>query len=324
MTETTRPEHLSAGISGPSAPAQPVQVTGLLKRYGDTIAVAGVTFEVRPGQIFGLLGRNGAGKTTTLEVITGLTSADEGTVAIFGESVGPLSTAGTHLGYSPQPISVFQLLTVRENVTLMARLRGMGDGYEREVDGVLNALHIASLADRQTGVLSGGEQRRVQLAMATVHKPRLLILDEPTSGVDVETRHIIQTMLRRLQLGGTAVLYTTHYLEEAERLCDYVAIMDAGEIVAAAPLAELLADRAVSAVDIVLESEPRPETVELLLAVPQVLDVDVSGPSLRVRTDDPSASVADIVGALPHERVVNVGIVVPSLEAVFLDVVSRR
>ncbi len=215
---------------------------GLRKTFGSVVAVDGLTLEVRRGEIFGLLGPNGAGKTTTVHMAVGLMTPDEGTVSI--ESFGPPDRPEVrrHLGIAPQSISLYDTLTGEQNLRFLGSLYGLsGSGLAERTD---RALDFVGLADRRRDAVrtySGGMKRRLNLAAAVIHDPELILLDEPTVGVDPQSRNSIFENILALKARGRTILYTTHYMEEAERLCDRVAIMDRGKILALDDVPGLLA-----------------------------------------------------------------------------------
>ncbi len=218
-------------------------VDGLVKRYADAIAVDHVSFDVRPGEVYGLLGPNGAGKTTTLGVIAGLVRADAGSVRVAGHAVerDPLP-AQRAMGVVPQALALYPDLTVRQNLGYFARLKGFaGAEGRRVVADALAAVDLAAEADRRATTLSGGMNRRLNLAIGLVGRPRLLLLDEPTVGLDPRSRRHILDSVRRLADEGLAVLFTSHYMEEVEYLCRRLAILDRGRVIAQGPLDEVRA-----------------------------------------------------------------------------------
>ncbi len=215
----------------------------LRKSYGNRPAVDGVSFEIGAGESYGLLGPNGAGKTTTVSMICGLLDRDDGEVVVAGHAMnGSAVRAKAEIGYVPQEVALYGDLTARENLRFFGRLYGLG-GRDRD-ERVTDALDLVGLADRadeRVDTYSGGMQRRLNIACGLLHRPRLLVLDEPTVGVDPQSRNAILGNVERLRSEGLAVLYTTHYMEEAERLCDRVGIIDSGRIVAEGTRRELVA-----------------------------------------------------------------------------------
>ena len=217
-------------------------VVGLVKHFDDLTAVDGVSFSIAEGETFGLLGPNGAGKTTSISMVTGLLEPDEGTVSVVGERITTSSTKGkAHIGLVPQELAIYPDLTGAENLTFFGRLYGMGgDNLGLRVDEVLDIVGLSDRRDDLTKKYSGGMKRRLNIGIGLLHKPRLLILDEPTVGVDPQSRNAILESVESLSEEGMAVLYTTHYMEEAERLCDRVAIIDEGKIQAEGTRRELV------------------------------------------------------------------------------------
>jgi ABC-2 type transport system ATP-binding protein len=215
----------------------------LRKRYGERLAVDGVGFQVAAGETYGLLGPNGAGKTTTISMICGLLRRDGGEVTVAGVSLdrdpGAVKAA---IGYVPQDVALYQDLTGRENLRFWARMYGLAGGELADrVDGALTVVGLTERAGDKVAAYSGGMQRRLNIAAGLLHRPRLLVLDEPTVGVDPQSRNAILENVEALGGEGVAVLYTTHYMEEAERLCDRVGIIDQGRLIAEGTRRELVA-----------------------------------------------------------------------------------
>jgi ABC-2 type transport system ATP-binding protein len=220
-----------------------LECVDLCKRFGEVEAVRGVSFRIAAGETYGLLGPNGAGKTTTISMICGLLEPDSGGVSVAGRPLTTRSVAAkAAIGYVPQELAIYPDLSARENLTFFARLYGLPrDVAARRVDEVLAVIGLADRAREQTKNFSGGMQRRLNIGIGLLHRPRLLILDEPTVGVDPQSRNVILESVERLSDEGMAVLYTTHYMEEAERLCDRIGIVDLGELRAEGTRAELVA-----------------------------------------------------------------------------------
>ncbi len=214
------------------AEAEPLRVDGVVKRFGAVTAVADVSFEIAPGACFGLLGPNGAGKSTLIRSIVGRVRLDTGSISIFGKPVSS-DKARADLGWVPQELAVYPLLTCRENLQAFGKYQGLrGKVLD---DAIAWCLEWAALADRAASpvkTLSGGMKRRLNMAAGLIHRPRLVLLDEPTVGVDPQSRNRIFEMVEALRNEGTTIIYTTHYMEEAERLCDWIAIIDHGQIIA--------------------------------------------------------------------------------------------
>ena len=215
----------------------------LHKRFGQLDAVRGVSFEIAEGETYGLLGPNGAGKTTTISIVCGLLAPDAGEVTVVGMPLTTRSVAEkAAIGYVPQELAIYPDLSARENLRFFARLYGLApDTAAARVEEVLAVIGLTDRASEQTKSYSGGMQRRLNIGIGLLHRPRLLILDEPTVGVDPQSRNAILESVERLSGEGMAVLYTTHYMEEAERLCDRIGIVDLGELKAEGTRAELVA-----------------------------------------------------------------------------------
>jgi ABC-2 type transport system ATP-binding protein len=212
------------------------------KRYGRTVALDGVTLGVEPGECFGLLGPNGAGKTTLLSILSGLLDADAGEVTLLGEPFRRRDrNQRRRVGIGTQDLAVYPDLTARENLVFFGRLYGLGGpALAKRVGELLDAVGLADRADHRAGTFSGGMKRRLNLAVAVVHDPAVLMLDEPTTGVDPQSRNHIFAMARRLNAGGMTIVYTSHYLEEVQALCRRIAVIDAGRLKACDTLPNLL------------------------------------------------------------------------------------
>ncbi len=211
-----------------------INIENLTKNFGDNIAVDNLTLSIEKGEILGLLGPNGAGKTTTINIITSILKPTKGEVEIFGKSLykyGPEIKAG--MGIVPQCISLYENLTVEENISFFAKLYGLRGASLRE--GLNYALDFTSLQDhRKTKCknLSGGMQRRLNIACAIAHKPEIIIMDEPTVGIDPQSRNHILNMVKKLNKEGCTIIYTSHYMEEVQQLCNKIIIMDNGKLIA--------------------------------------------------------------------------------------------
>ena len=219
-------------------PAPPLVIRQLRKAYGDVTAVDGVDLEILPGECFGLLGPNGAGKTTTIEICEGLTPADAGEVVVLGRRWGENDRALRELlGISLQETQFSEKLTVAETIHLFRSFYARGPAAEEVIDLV----QLAEKAGARVGQLSGGQRQRLALACALVGNPELLFLDEPTTGLDPQSRRQLWELIERFRAGGRSILLTTHYMDEAERLCDRVAIVDHGRVIAQGTPRELIA-----------------------------------------------------------------------------------
>jgi ABC-2 type transport system ATP-binding protein len=219
-----------------------IAIAGVRKTYGKTEALRGVEFDIRRGEFFGLLGPNGAGKSTLISIISGLVAADAGSVAVLGyDTVRDFRAARRHLGVVPQELVFDPFFNVRDMLRIQAGYYGVGRESWPWIDEMLERLDLASKANVSMRALSGGMKRRVLLAQALVHRPPVVILDEPTAGVDVELRRIVWRFMSDLHRQGTTVVLTTHYLEEAQELCSRIAILDRGAVQVIESTRDLLA-----------------------------------------------------------------------------------
>ncbi|MDR3630483.1 MAG: ABC transporter ATP-binding protein [Desulfocapsaceae bacterium] len=225
-----------------------IQTAGLIKKYrlADRPALTGLDLTIGRGEFFGLLGPNGAGKTTILSILCGLRAPDGGTVRILGmEYRRQQRRIQERIGIVPQEIALYDQLTARENLIIFGRLLGLGGGRLKERTGY--CLEIAQLherADHRVASFSGGMKRRLNLVIGLLNAPSILFLDEPTVGIDTQSRHLIHRQLQGLHAQGTTLLYTTHYMEEAQELCSTIAILDEGRILRQGPPARLLQESA--------------------------------------------------------------------------------
>ena len=303
-------------MSGPSAM---LDVSGLRKSYGDVVALDGVDLRIEAGQIVGLLGPNGAGKTTLVSIAAGLSRPDGGAVTVAGLDVGCGRGARRAIGLAPQELGICPKVTVRQNLELFGRLAGLRRGRLRgRIERVSEAFGLSRLLDREASRLSGGQKRLLHVAIAVLHRPRLLLLDEPTAGVDVDTRAGLLEFVRGLAEEGSAVCYLTHYMAEVEALGASVAILEGGRLLAHGPLAELI--------------EAHGNSVVELGFVPGARPVEMPGGRLgsdgrlRFSTPEPSELLGRVLvglGARANE-LQSVEVVRPSLEGAYLRITGRR
>jgi len=230
-------------VSVPAAPipsSSPLQIEAVVKRFGQVTAVDGITLELRDGECVGLLGPNGAGKSTLIRSIVGRVVPDAGRVAVFG-CPADSTAARAALGWVPQELALYPRLTAKENLESFGRYHGLaGTGLQQAVAWCLDWASLRDRAGELAKNLSGGMRRRLNMAAGLIHRPKLVLMDEPTVGVDPQSRNRIFEMIEKLHVEGTAIIYTTHYMEEAERLCDRVAIVDHGRIIALGTNEELV------------------------------------------------------------------------------------
>jgi ABC-2 type transport system ATP-binding protein len=263
-----------------------LEVNALRKTYGGIVALDGVSLKAGKGETIGLLGPNGAGKTTTVSIIAGLLRPDSGEVLIDGRRLqGDTDPAKRNIGLVPQDIGLYPEMSARENLQLFGALYGMdGPSRRRAIDSALDLVGLAERAKDQVSGFSGGMMRRLNLAAALLHDPQLLLLDEPTVGVDPQSRNAIFDNLETLKKRGKTLLYTTHYMEEAERLCDRMVIIDRGKVIADDTLLGL--DRLMPVANLLtIELEDSAKDglrAEELRALPGVRSAEIQGSTLRI------------------------------------------
>ena len=306
------------------ADALPLEIRDVSKSFADRRALDGVSLEVRAGEILGLLGPNGAGKTTLVRSVASRVVPESGTVRVLGfDAADPRARAVR--GWVPQEIALYGLLSPRENLWTFGRYQGLdGDVLDRGIASSLDWIGLADRADDKTDKLSGGMKRRLNIAAGTIHDPRVLLLDEPTVGVDPQSRERIYAMIGELKGRGVSLLYTTHYMEEAERLCDRIAIIDHGKVIASGTKEELVRQtvgtRQAVAVD---AAAPIPAALWERLAA---LGAQRDGQQVRVSVEDPAAEIRRLLD-LFHSAGVPVRdltLKTPTLEQVFLQLTGRE
>lgn len=306
-----------------TAEGVPLRVEAAEKRYGAIAALAGVSFAVQPGELVGLLGPNGAGKTTAIKAIAGRVALDAGSIALFGRTLAPRD-ARPEIGVVPQEIAVYPKLTARENLEVFGALYGVDRGaLAARVDWALEWSDLKDRANDTTITYSGGMKRRLNIACSLLHDPKIVLLDEPTVGVDPQSRECIYEMLAVLRKNGVAVVLTTHHLEEAEQRCQRILIIDHGRIVASGTLDELVRSTLgdARAVHVVLDS-PWPSGV----AAPDGSKVSDDGRSLHADLPDLGASLArllDTVGKAGR-AVTDIKLTRSTLHEVFIALTGRE
>jgi len=303
-----------------------IDVEELRKQYGDLVAVDGVSFVAEPGQIFGLLGPNGAGKTTTISCISGLLTPTSGRVNVMGHDIVRDGTAARrHLGVVPQELALYLDLTAVGNLSYWGAAYGMArDVLQRRVAEVLEMIGLADRARDRVSQFSGGMKRRLNFGCGIVHNPRVLLLDEPTAGVDPQSRVRLLELVRDQARRGTTVVYTTHYMEEAQDLCDRIAIADRGKLLALGTLAELRG--LVGEKDLVrLTGRFEPATATRALeALEDVEVVNVSADTVTIAAAGASRKLPAIFGALGSADIQETTLSVPSLESLFIKLTGRE
>jgi ABC-2 type transport system ATP-binding protein len=305
-----------------------VQVNGLVKKYGDRIAVNGVDLSILEGEIFGLLGPNGAGKTTTISILATLLAPDDGQVRICGydlrqeaSSVKPL------IGFVPQELALYPTLSAWDNLTFFGRIQGLRGPLLRE--RVASALALVGLIDRAKDAVqtfSGGMKRRLNIAVGLIHQPRVLFLDEPTVGVDPQSRNFIFEHVERLKAQGMTILYTTHYMEEVERLCDRVAIMDEGRILVLDTPKGLIGLLGGGIIYAGVPSESLGNLMPFIQSLPHVRSVSPQDTRLKIETGNSSLALLALIDLCNklNVTILSLEVLEPNLESVFLHLTGKR
>lgn len=301
-------------MSQPHSPT--LEAQEIYKSYGTHKVLSGVDLRVEPGQILGLLGRNGAGKSTLITILSGLKKADAGSVRICGKDP-TMHNIGQLLGYAPQDLGIYPDLSVAQNLTAFGELHGLRcrEAVVRAGE-VMELLGLSEKQSQRASHLSGGQQRRLHTGMAIMHKPRLIFMDEPTVGADVEARSQILSAVRQLAEEGAAVIYTSHYLAEFEELGSNIAILDGGRIVAHGSLEDIISAHGSAEVTLTFD---RP--------VPPLEEWSADGNVLRHSGDeaDPGARIGEVLDspALAGARLADVKIDQPSLHNAYLHIIEE-
>jgi ABC-2 type transport system ATP-binding protein len=304
-----------------------LECEGLRKSFGDRTAVDGVSFAIEAGETYGLLGPNGAGKTTTISMVCGLLRRDAGRVTLQGKELdtGTVEVKAA-VGFVPQELAIYPDLTARENLRFFGKLYGLaGHDLDGRIERILDTIGLAERGNERTDAYSGGMKRRLNIGLGMLNDPALLVLDEPTVGVDPQSRNAILDAVEALASEGMAVLYTTHYMEEAERLCDRVGILDEGVLKAEGTRRELISlvgehDR--------LRIDARgdlPAAAKATLGVPGVSEAVPRDGGLDVLAPDVRSSLAEIVRAIDGTGtdITSMEVHEPNLEAVFLHLTGK-
>jgi ABC-2 type transport system ATP-binding protein len=306
-----------------------LEAKALRKSYGPLVAVDGVSLRAGKGEIIGLLGPNGAGKTTTVSMIAGLLRPDSGEVLIGGRRLqGDTDPLKRQIGLAPQDLGLYDELSARDNLALFGALYGLGGAaLKRAMGRVLELVGLADRAKDKVAGFSGGMKRRLNMAAALLHDPQVLLLDEPTVGVDPQSRNAIFDNLETLRRAGKTLLYTTHYMEEAERLCDRLVIIDHGKVVADDTLQglhKLMPEASLLTVELA-DSHEDSYLVEDLSTLPEVQSAEMRGGSLKIGLRDLSTEAPRVLAWLverghPFQHVSSER---ASLESVFLTLTGR-
>jgi ABC-2 type transport system ATP-binding protein len=304
-----------------------IEVQNLHKHFGEIRAVDGVSFDVEQGEIFSLLGPNGAGKTTTISMLSCLLHPEEGDARVLGHSIrkDPMGVKSV-LGVVPQEIALYEDLSARENLTFWGKMYGLrGARLKQREDEVLEIIGLTDRAKDYIKKYSGGMKRRVNIGIALLHRPQVIYMDEPTAGIDPQSRRSILDSVLKLKDEGTTVLYTTHYMEEAQELSDHIAIMDYGKLIANGTHEELV--KIVGAMDritVTINTESA-RVMEAWKAVKGVKQVTAEDGTLIILADDSNRVLPRLfeTAASNGVRITSVAIQEPNLETVFLHLTGR-
>ena len=297
-----------------------LHVREIRKSYGRFAALGGVSFDVQPGELFGLLGPNGADKTTLMSILAGLSEASAGEVQFLGRPFHRQDRdARRNIGLATQDLSIYPDLTARENLTFFGKLYGLrGSDLAARVKEMLATVELTDRADQLVKTFSGGMKRRLNLAVALVHRPQLLLLDEPTTGVDPQSRNHIFEQVRSHNAAGLTVIYTSHYMEEVQALCPRIAILDHGRLLANDTLRNLL--RTLDSTAVLNLTDPR-AVLESVRRLPGVVSAEASGNTLTVTAREMPPLLPKLLAA--SGEVQSLEVKEPTLESVFLSLTGK-
>ncbi|MHB1477200.1 MAG: ABC transporter ATP-binding protein [Coriobacteriia bacterium] len=304
-----------------------VDVRGLVKRFDELVAVDDVSFTIEQGEVYGLLGPNGAGKTTTISMVSCLIDPTAGSITVDGHDAahepGALKQS---LGVVPQEVALYPTLTAAENLRFWGSMYGLrGSALDRAVSEALDLAGLADRAKERIEKYSGGMKRRINIAAGILHRPKVLLMDEPTVGIDPQSRNHILETVKGLNAAGMTVLYTSHYMEEVEYLCDRIAIMDHGRIIAEGTLNQLR--DVVGGMDVVAVrvAGVSPATLDRVRAIEGVERVEGTDEALEVLTRSSGSIMGRLVSTLESEgtHVTSVSVTEPNLESVFLHLTGK-
>ncbi|MDR2558436.1 MAG: ABC transporter ATP-binding protein [Oscillospiraceae bacterium] len=299
----------------------------VVKRYRALIALDHLTVNLQKGEALGLLGPNGAGKTTAIRVLTGLTGADAGEIRLFGKELRGKSNSiaiRQRIGLVPQDLALYETLSARDNLEYFGKLYGVyGAELKKRVDEALEILGLSDVAKKSPKKFSGGMKRRLNIGCAVIHKPELLILDEPTVGIDPQSRNHILDFVSEINKQGTTVLYTSHYMEEVERVCSRVCIMDAGRVIADGSVDDI-AKSAIFEETIILEvKEPAPSLPENIKKIQGVVRCDTLNRTVTITSTAGSGNLSRIIEVASPYVILGVTAKRATLEDAFLALTGK-
>ena len=309
--------------------SEPILIAqGLKKSYGEIEAVKGISLQVARGEVFGLLGPNGAGKTTAISMLTGLLEPNAGRISVDGLDLEThTNEVKAKLGLVPQELALYPTLSARQNLVFFGRIYGLkGKGLKQRVDEVLEMIGLTERADGAIKSYSGGMKRRVNIGAGLLHKPDVLFLDEPTVGVDPQSRNAIFESVEALNRAGMSVIYTTHYMEEAQRLCHRVAIVDEGELIALDTPTALIRSLGGGIVIIGIAEGAPEDLTERIAQAAEVKAATRSDGQIKIETQrlqEGLMATLDITNQL-DVRITSLEILEPNLESVFLNLTGKK
>ncbi|MBZ9636688.1 ABC transporter ATP-binding protein [Clostridium sp. FP1] len=305
-----------------------VKIEGLTKKFKDVIAVDNVSLSIEEGEIYGLLGPNGAGKSTIINILCGLLTMDKGKIEILGRGIeSSLMYIKQNIGVVPQEIAIYEDLTAYENVKFFASLYGLkGSELKEKVEEALEFVGLLDKKKQYPKSFSGGMKRRLNIACSIAHRPKLIIMDEPTVGIDPQSRNHILQSVKKLNLLGCTIIYTTHYMEEVEAICGNIAIMDHGKVIAQGTVEELksiVTD--VNYVEITVE-DVEVLNIEQLKAIPGVVQIEVQDEKIKIESKKDVTNLDKIILYFTSNSISikNIESKNPDLESVFLTLTGRK
>jgi len=301
-----------------------LSVEQLFKKYKDRYAVNGISFQVRAGTCFGLLGPNGAGKSTIMKMISGIIQADQGKISLMDATEALHRGAiGKYVGYVPQDITLYEQLSAYQNLEFFGTMYGQrGNELKERIETVLNQVGLSDRAGDPIATYSGGMKRRINIAAALLHKPKLVVLDEPTVGIDPQSRNHIFELIRKMKREGTTIIYSTHYMEEAEALCDELAIIDHGKVIASGSVNDVMGRHARPVVYV--EADGWNE--QMLLSSASNVQVQAQGNGWLIESENALQLIHDLSDHFLQsgQRVQALELQQPSLETVFLKLTGTE
>lgn len=299
-----------------------INAENLKKRYGRIIALDGISFEVKKGETFGLLGPNGAGKTTTIQLLCGLLKPDSGSISLDGKTDPTLSEVRLSLGVVPQTLAIYEELSAEQNLRFFGRMYGLsGQKLKERVNQCLEIAGLRQRSKERVSKYSGGMKRRLNMVCSLLHEPSILLLDEPTVGVDPQSRNLVFEAIEAWKKQGRTIIYTTHYMEEAERLCDRVAILDHGRILDVNSVENLI-DKHGGPSHIEAEFEEKISSIDMLRPFVDDTNIQFQQNVIRFKTSQPMESLAKLNRSGLRFRSLKVQ--TANLEDVFLNLTGRR